>query len=384
MERNRLLPDGVYVVAEDQSAGRVARLGCAVKRRRNGDDRSLRAMSDRVSRPTLRDVARSVGLHESTVSRILSGRAALGRIPAETEQRVKLAAKELGYQGNMLARALRTGRTMMIGMVLPDIANLYQARITRAAQDVLGADGYSLLLSSTGGDRENARRQVAVMIAARTEGILYGDARLHDDVLPEIVESGTPVVLVNRIAEGLPVSAVVPDNRTGTELAVRHLYELGHRVILDISGPQDISSGADRRAAFLECIKDLGATGVSESAERHTEAEGLRVASALLEQVPEATAIVAANDRLAFGAIDAVAAAGKRCPDDISVVGFNDMLYAERLSPPLTTVHIPQEELGRRVAEVLMETIHDPRRAPTTEVIPAEIVVRGSTKRVTT
>lgn len=339
-------------------------------------------MTDRMPRPTLRDVARSVGLHESTVSRILSGRAAHGRIPAETEARVKLAAQELGYQGNMLARALRTGRTLMIGMVLPDIANLYQARITRAAQDVLAEDGYSLLLSSTGGDPESARRQVRTMISARTEGILYGDARLHDEVLAEIVESGTPVVLVNRVAEDLDVSAVVPDNRTGTELAVRHLYDLGHRVILDVSGPQDISSGADRRAAFLECIETLGVTGVSEAADRHTEEEGKRIVELLLERVPDATAIVAANDRLAFGAIDAVVAAGKRCPDDISVVGFNDMLYAERLSPPLTTVHIPQEDIGRRVAEVLLETIRDPRRAPTTEVVPAEIVVRGSTAAV--
>ncbi len=339
-------------------------------------------MSDRSPRPTLRDVARRVGLHESTVSRILSGRAALGRISAETEQRVKLAAKELGYQGNMLARALRTGRTLMIGMVLPDIANLYQARITRAAQDVLTAAGYSLLLSSTGGDRDNARRQVSAMMAARTEGILYGDARLHDDVLVEILESETPVVLVNRTAGDLPVSAVVPDNRTGTQLAVRHLYDLGHRVIVDVSGPQDISSGADRRAAFHDCIAALGVRGISEPAQRHTEAEGFRVASALLEGVPDATAIVAANDRLALGAIDAVVAAGKRCPEDVSVVGFNDMPYAERLSPPLTTVHIPQEEIGRRVAEVLLATITDPKRTVTTDVVPAEIVVRGSTMPV--
>jgi len=336
-------------------------------------------MTEPSFRPTLRDVARSVNLHESTVSRILNGRAAAGRIRPETEQRVKLAAERLGYRGNTVARALRTGRTLMIGMVVPDIANLYQARITRAAQDVLAGDGYSLLLSSTGGDPANARRQIRAMMSSRTEGILYGDARLHDDVLEEILASGTPVVLVNRVAEGVAVSAVHPDNAAGTELAVRHLHELGHRVIVQVSGPQDTSSGVARRTAFHDVVDTLGLDGDSEAVDRHTEAEGRRVAAALLDRVPDVTGVVAANDRLALGALDALAERGLRCPEDVSVVGFNDMLYAERLSPPLTTVRVPQRELGRRVAELLLETIRDPGRAPSTQVVGCKLIVRGST-----
>lgn len=336
-------------------------------------------MTDRSTRPTLRDVARTVGLHESTVSRILNGGAAAGRIPAATEARVKTVAEELGYRGNTLARALRTGRTLMIGMVVPDIANLYQAQITRAAQEVLTESGYSLLLSSTGGDAENARRQVHTMISARTEGILYGDARLHDEVLAEIVASGTPVVLVNRVAEDAAVSAVIPDNDKGIRLAVQHLYDLGHRVIVDVSGPQDSSSGLDRRVAFHDMADKLGLRGESAAADRHTEAEGRRVTVEILNRVPDATGIVAANDRLALGAIDAINERGQRCPDDISVVGFNDMQYAERLTPALTTIHIPQEEMGRRIAEILLETIANPSREPITEVVDCELIVRGST-----
>ena len=339
-------------------------------------------MTERMSRPTLRDVARAVGLHESTVSRILNGQASDGRIRPETEERVKAAAQELGYQGNTLARALRTGRTMTIGMVLPDIANLYFARITRAAQDVLTASGHSLLVSSTGSDPESARRQVQAMISARVEGILYADVHLHDEVLDFIVASGTPVVLVNRLSEDAAVSSVCPDNAAGTEMAVRHLYDLGHRVMVQVSGPEDISSGAARRDAFHRTLKTLGLSGVSEAADRHTEDEGRRVTSMLLDQVPDATAVVAANDRLALGALDVIDARGKRCPDDISVVGFNDMLYAGRLSPALTTIRVPQSQLGRRVAEVLLETIRNPTRAPTTEVLDCELIVRGSTMQV--
>ncbi len=175
------------------------------------------------------------------------------------------------------------------------------------------------------------------------------------------------------------VSAVCPDSAEGTLRAVQHLAELGHRVVVHVGGPQTVSSGVARRAAFHRAVEQFGLRGDSESADRHTEAEGWRVTEALLDRVPEATGIVAANDRLALGAIDVINARGKRCPQDISVVGFNDMLYAERLSPPMTTVRIPQEELGRRVAEVLLETIRDPARPPTTEIIGSELVVRGST-----
>ena len=336
-------------------------------------------MANGSPRPTLRDVAQSVGLHESTVSRILNGGAAAGRIPAETEARVKEAARELGYQGNTVARALRTGRTLMIGMVVPDISNLYQARITRAAQEVLAPLGYSLLLSSTGNDHEAARRQVQAMISVRAEGILYGDATLHDDVLAEIVASGIPVVLVNRVTDIASVSTVSPDNDAGIQLAVRHLHDLGHRVVVHLGGPKAISSGVQRARAFNKALQEYGIRGAIEPTERHTEAEGYRGTVALLDRVPDATGIVAANDRLALGAIDAIRERGLSCPEDISVVGFNDMLYAERLSPPLTTIRIPQEEMGRRVAEILVETIREPQREASREVIPAELVVRGST-----
>lgn len=332
------------------------------------------------ARPTLRDVARSVGLDASTVSRVLNGHAAAGRISPETEERVLRIAERLGYRGNTVARALRTGRTLIIGMVIPDVANLYQAQIARGAEDALAGGGYSLLISSTDNDLERSRRQIVAMLSAQIEGLLYGVARLeNDEVLDEILDWGTPLVQFNRRTEGGSISAVVPDSHAGTCLGVRHLVELGHRDLVHVGGPVQVSTGVVRRTAFDEALAEYGLTGENEPAERHTEREGYRVAQALLDRVPGATAIIAANDRLALGAIDALRDRGLDCPADVSVVGFNDMPYADRVTPPLTTIHVPQYELGRRAASLLLETIKDPERPPVTELMPPELVVRGST-----
>jgi LacI family transcriptional regulator len=332
------------------------------------------------ARPTLRDVARSVGLDASTVSRILNGHAAAGRISPETEQRVLRSAELLGYRGNTVARALRTGRTLIIGMVIPDVANLYQAMIARGAEDAFAVGGYSLLISSTDNDLTRSRRQIVAMLSAQTEGILYGVARLTgDDVLEEILDWGTPVVQFNRMTEEQGVSAVVPDSRAGIHLGVRHLVELGHRDVVHVAGPVLVSTGVARRRAFDEALAEYGLKGESEPTGRHTESEGYRATQALLDRVPDVTAIVAGNDRLALGAIDALRARGLDCPADVSVVGFNDMPYADRVAPPLTTVHVPQYDLGRRAAGLLLETIKDPARPPVTELVPPELVVRDST-----
>jgi LacI family transcriptional regulator len=263
-------------------------------------------------------------------------------------------------------------------MVVPDVANLYQAGITRGAGDVLYADGYSLILASTDDDPIHAESQVAAMLGVQVEGLMYGVAREDDAVLADIIEEGIPVVLFNRAA-GMGISAVLPDDRTGTKLAVEHLLSLGHTKIVHVGGPEDVSSTVNRLEAFEEALGVAGLTGSHHFAQRQTEEEGHRVTRNLLEEHPDTSAVVAANDRLALGAIDAVRASGRSCPEDVSVVGFNDMPYSERFSPPLTTVRISQYELGTKTARLLLETIADPGRAPETHWVPPELVVRGST-----
>ena len=285
-------------------------------------------------------------MHVSTVSRVLNDRAAAGRITQDTERRIRDVAQRLGYRPNTIARALRTGRTLVVGMVVPDVANLYQAGITRGAGDVLSADGYSLLLASTDDDPEHAEVQVSAMLGVQAEGLLYGIARDDDQILAGLVDEGIPVVLFNRGTDVSITSAVLPDDHAGTTMAVEHLLSLGHRNIVHVGGPKDVSSTVNRLGAFEEILGEAGLTGGRGFANRHVEEEGYRVTSELLEEWPETTAVVAANDRLALGAIDAIRGRRMTCPGDVSVVGFNDMPYSERFSPPLTTVRISQYELG--------------------------------------
>lgn len=315
----------------------------------------------------------------STVSRVLNDQAAAGRITPDTEQRIREVAGRLGYRRNAIARALRTGRTLVVGMVIPDIANLYQAGITRGAGDVLSADGFSLVLASTDDDPEHARSQVSAMLGVQVDGLLYGVAREDDELLGGLVEEGVPVVLFNRTVDAPGVSAVLPDDHTGTRLAVEHLLSLGHRNIVHVGGPEDVSSTVNRLETFESTLKSAGLTGSHGFAHRHIEEEGHRVTRALLEDLPGTTAVLAANDRLALGAIDAIRDTGRTCPGDVSVVGFNDMPYSDRFSPPLTTVRISQYELGSMAARLLLETIADPTRPTETQMAAPELVIRGST-----
>ncbi len=334
----------------------------------------------RASRPpTLRDVASEAGVHVSTVSRVLNDQAASGRITQDTEERIREVARRLGYRRNTIARALRTGKTLVVGMVVPDVANLYQAGITRGAGDVLYADGYSLILASTDDDQAHAKSQVSAMLGVQAEGLMYGVARKEDAVLAGIIDEGIPVVLFNRAAPDLRISAVLPDDHGGTRLAVEHLLSLGHRRIVHVGGPVDVSSTVNRLKAFEETLRVAHLTGSHHFTSRQNEEEGYRVTKTLLEERPDTTAVLAANDRLALGAIDAVRQSGRSCPEDVSAVGFNDMLYSDRFSPPLTTVRISQYELGARSARLLLETIADPGRVPETQLVSAQLVVRGST-----
>lgn len=333
----------------------------------------------RSGNPTLRDVAREAGVHVSTVSRILNDQAEAGRITPETEERIRHVAQRLGYRRNTLARALRTRRTLVVGMVVPDVANLHQAAITRAAGDALTERNYSLLLASTGDDLDQARAQVSAMLGAQAEGLLYGVAREKDPVLESVADSGTPVVLFNRGSPSGRLSSVLPDDRAGIGQAVEHLLGLGHRHIVYVGGPEDVASSINRMAGFDSALADAGLSGDHLLARRYTEEEGFSVMSDLLTRPSETTAVVAGNDRLALGVIDAIRHHGRSCPEDVSVVGFNDMPYADRVSPALTTVRVPTYDVGHLAASLLLELIGERDQPPQHHLVEPRLVIRDST-----
>lgn len=338
-------------------------------------------MLPRQASPRLKDVAEAAGVHISTVSRALNDQTA-SMVQAGTVLRVRLAASELGYSINGLARALKTRHSMSVGMVVPDITNPFFPPAVRGAEQALAAAGFSLLLSSTDNDIDKANAQLDAMIQARVDGMLLGMVRRQDPIIGRLNSSGIPTVLFNRtVDDGGGVCAVVPDDAGGSRLAVAHLHGLGHRRLGLVIGPMFTSTAERRLSAVRSVVQELGLECHVVEATAFDEAAGHRAMTQMLREQPRRsiTAVVASNDLLALGVIDAARQAGLSCPQDISVVGFNDMPLAGRLQPPLTTVHVPARELGRLAGECLLRAMADPTAEPERTVVPVDLVVRGST-----
>lgn len=331
--------------------------------------------------PLLRDVADAAGVHISTASRALDERTA-PQVNVDTVARVRQAADELGYRVNGMARALRRRRSLIVGMVVPDITSPVFPAVVRGAEDVLSRVGFSLLLSNTDSDPAKAHAQITAMLEGRADGLLLGIAQREDPVVDQFAATGTPIVLVNRMIDRGGVPTVVADDYHGVLAAVEHLHQLGHRRIGYIGGPCRFSTASQRLAGFEHAARRFGLdpSVVIETA-GFTEDAGLEAGGELLDAHPETTALVAANDLLAIGAIDAASERGLSCPRDLSIVGFNDVGYAHRLQPPLTTIRIPHYEVGRRAAELLLALVEDRDRHPETVMLAGELVIRGSTSR---
>ena len=336
-------------------------------------------MSDRPA--TLRDVAAAAGVHPATASRALNPGTRL-LVSEETARRVTEAAERLGYRPNPVARSLRTRRSHTVGVLIPDLNNPLFPPIVRGLEDRLAEHGYVALIGNTDGDAVRERMVFDQMRARHVDGFVMATATLHSDILNEATEADLPVVLMNRTAEGYPFSSVSVDNEQGVRAAVAHLTSLGHTRIGHIAGPQDISTGLARLRGFRDSMRSHNLP-VDDSqvvyATALSLAEGLRCGRELLESNDELTAIVAGNDMLAVGCYGAFDELGVRCPQDVSIIGFNDMPFIDRLRPPLSTVRFPHYQLGTEAANLLLERIGTDGGPVKILYLAPELIVRGST-----
>ena len=331
--------------------------------------------------PTLRDVAKAAGVHAATASRALNpGTRSL--VNSETAKRVLRAAEALGYQPNPIARSLKTSKSGTIGLILPDLTNPLFPPIVRGIEEVLGPAGFSALIVNTDNDPDRERSQIGILRARQVEGLIVATARLHHPLLKQLHDQGDKLVLVNRRADDLEVPSVAPDDAAGIELAVRHLAALGHQRILHLAGPQNTSTGVVRLRAFRSAVRDHGLATDPQlvvACNAWSEVEGSRALRDVLDRKISFTAIVAGNDLLALGCYDVFAQHSVSCPGDLSVVGFNNMPFLDKLNPPLTTVAIPHRQIGVEAARMLIESINEPQRPPRAVLLPVSLEIRGST-----
>ncbi len=330
---------------------------------------------------TLKDVAARAGVHPATASRALNPETRL-LVSEETARRVLEAATALGYTPNPVARSLRTRRSHTVGVLIPDLNNPLFPPIVRGLEDRLAAAGYVALIGNTDFDDDRERVVFEQLRARHVDGFVLATAHLHSPLLAEAARAELPVVLVNRLADDYRFPSVSVDNERGIRMAVAHLAGLGHRRIAHIAGPQDTSTGLSRYRGFAAAMADHGLPVPADLvafAKAYTVQEGLRCCRALLESAAGCTAIAAGNDLLALGCYEALDDMGLSCPADISVVGFNDMPFLDRLRPPLTTVRFPHYQVGTEAAQLLLERIGGPGGPVKVLYLAPEFVVRGST-----
>lgn len=330
---------------------------------------------------TLRDVARLAGVHAATASRALNEKTR-SLVREETAERVVEAARDLGYRPDHLARSLKTRRSSTIGVIVPDLTNPLFPPIVRGIEDRLTPKGYVALLGNTDNDDDRERRVIEGMRDRYIDGLIVATARRHHPLLVEAARSGLPLVLVNRVVDDHLLPSVSVDDPQGARQAVAHLVSLGHQRIGHVAGPQQLSTGFGRYRGYLgglEAARLRLDPRLVAFADSFSEAEGFRCTGELLQVADGPTAIVAGNDMLALGALRALAVAGLSCPEDVSLVGFNDMPFMDRISPPLTTIRLPHYDVGAAAAELLLECIVDPTAPVKILFLAPELVVRAST-----
>jgi DNA-binding LacI/PurR family transcriptional regulator len=333
------------------------------------------------ARPTLEAVAALAGVSRGTVSRVINDSP---QVSPRAREAVRRAIDELGFVPNRAARTLVTQRTDSVALVVSEseerfFAEPYFAAIVRGISSGLAGSGMQLLLAVAQSPAEREQLE-NYLTGQHVDGVLL--VSLHGiDTLPARLESrGVPTVLGGRPLGVHPVACVDADNRGGARQAVGHLVAGGRRRIAAIPGPQDMAVGQERQSGYLDGLAEAGLPvedSLVEPGDFSLDA-GMRAASALLSRRPDLDAIFAASDAMAIGARRALRGLGRRIPEDVAVVGFEDSPAAPHTDPPLTTVHQPVEAMGREMVRLLLTRIGGGSPEDSLVILPTHLVIRGS------
>lgn len=328
--------------------------------------------------PTLSDVAGAAGVSPTTVSRYLSGRIAL---PQATRDRIDAAISALDYRPNLLAKRLSTGRAEAIGLVTPEIDNPFFAQLAAAVEAEADRHGYAVYLTSTHGDPARELGAVRRMRDGHVDGMVLITGRPDDGTLAGHLAPEDKVVLLDEDLPGVGLCRVFAQNEHGAWLATRHLIESGHKKIAFIGGPPGLLSVSERSAGFLRAMAEAGLSVAAEDLylRDYSREFGHEATRAILAGTPRPTAIFASSDYLAVGVLGAFRQAGLSVPQDMSLVGFDDMPFADLVNPALTTIRQPVSEMGRVAVRHLLALTNGESPPPLTR-LPVDLVLRNSVR----
>jgi LacI family transcriptional regulator len=332
--------------------------------------------------PTIRDVAERAGVSVGTVSHVLTGSGAVGKARRD---RVLAAIRELNYRPNTVARSLKTRQTKMLGAIISDITNPFFPQLVRGAEDAALQRHYILITVNTDDQPEREREFLAMLHARRVDGFLLVPSPNSKDNshVTGALQSGVPVVAVDRLVQGVPTDGVYVNNRKGVLMCMNHLIRLGHRRIAYLGANWDVWNARERQSGYDQALSDSGIrpdpTLILNGDYRQP--SGYRAAKEVCLRPDPPTAIFAANAMMGMGALQAVQELGVRCPAEISVAMFDDLPYMSIIQPNPTAVSQPAYNLGFRAAELLIDRVEHrvTAAAPVLIELEPELLVRGST-----
>jgi len=329
--------------------------------------------------PTIRDVAKLAEVHPSTVSRVINGDS---RISEKTKNKVLLIIKKLGYTPNAIARGLKTKRTFTLGMLIPDITNPFFAEIARGVEDAANKNSFNIILCNTDDKLKKERTYLEILREKRVDGLILGTAHIRDKSILELEKKKFPYILISRNVDRLNKNCIIIDDLAGGMMATEYLIKLGHHRIAHISGPLKTRSGLNRLKGYQLALKKYK---IEYNDELIGEGDfrirgGYQVMKRFLKLTKPPTAIFAANDLLALGAMQAIQKKNFYIPEDFSIIGFNDIELASFVYPSLTTIRQPILEMGNLAVKMLLNIIIDGEFNQGKILLKPKLIIRESCK----
>ncbi len=326
-----------------------------------------------------RDVAREAGVSQATVSRVINNNPA---VSAAVRERVLESMRQLGYAPNANARALITGRTNLLGLMVSNITNPFYPEVVQAVAAAALRHGYNLILCNAEEEPRLQAEYLRLLMQQRVGGIVISSLLSSSRAFVEpLAAMKQPIVLINRVIDGIDVDTVVIDNAAGGRLATEHLAELGHREIAYVGGRPDTSTNRDRFRGYRTALRkrgvklDRGLVTIGD----YSRSSGYQAMNALLRSGHQPTAAVCADDTLAYGCLDAVSDAGLSSPEDLAIIGFDDSPLASMRQIGLSSIQTPMEEMGETAISLLLSRISGGRTGrPERVVFPAQLVHRST------
>lgn len=330
-----------------------------------------------VDRVTMEDIAERAGVSINTVSRALNDKT---DINDGTKEEILKIAEELNYQPNRFAKGLRSSKTSTLGVIVADIQNPFFSALLKGVEKAARKEGYSIIVQDTDEKYTNEQSAVQTVLAEQVDGLLISPAQTNEQTIMDLQQSGLPFVLLGRYFKDLDTNFIVTHDVQGATAAIDHLVELGHEQIAIVNGPSHISSSKERLEVYRKAMTHHGLVTPENFIFKNivTMEQGYENGKRLLSQSNLPTAVFCYSDFVALGVIKAARDVGLRVPEELAVVGYDDIFFSAYLEVPLTTVRIPKYKLGKKAFEILNGILEN-KNQKTKLKLPVELIKREST-----